>query len=319
VGRVRPSRDASSLTVTRAFAQLLERGDVPRSQRRGRLRGRAVLPAPHPPGNAREQLHQPQAQRGVPRTARFLRPDPSLDAPGGIYIVPLSKRLVVQTNVIRETSWHGGTSDRIRSAGDADGRSAGRILDPGRVQGPRSACGARACGAWPRSRAASARSPGPVPSPRTVRLSGTITVAAASVDTKNAKRDTHLRSAEFFDAEAHPQITVRVEGLAPASEGVTVTGHPHRPGPHPPPHLRRHGVHPRHRRDRARRRDPGQPVGLRHDLEPDAHGLHGQHDHDPRRLHHTLPALPAGQCTDRYRPRSAGLASTIRRSPAVSR
>ncbi len=56
------------------------------------------------------------------------------------------------------------------------------------------------------------------------QVSGTITVAAASVDTKNAKRDTHLRSAEFFDAEAHPQITVRVEGLAPASEGVTVTG-----------------------------------------------------------------------------------------------
>jgi polyisoprenoid-binding protein YceI len=49
------------------------------------------------------------------------------------------------------------------------------------------------------------------------QVSGTITVAAASVDTKNAKRDAHLRSAEFFDA-------VRVEGLTPASQGVTVTG-----------------------------------------------------------------------------------------------
>jgi polyisoprenoid-binding protein YceI len=56
------------------------------------------------------------------------------------------------------------------------------------------------------------------------QVSGTITVAAASVDTKNAKRDAHLRSAEFFDAEAHPDITVHVEGLAPASQGVTGTG-----------------------------------------------------------------------------------------------
>jgi polyisoprenoid-binding protein YceI len=56
------------------------------------------------------------------------------------------------------------------------------------------------------------------------QVSGTITVAAASVDTKIAKRDAHLRSADFFDADAHPHITVRVEGLAPASQGVTVTG-----------------------------------------------------------------------------------------------
>src|SRR6266567_3006384 len=56
------------------------------------------------------------------------------------------------------------------------------------------------------------------------QVSGTITVAAASIDTKNKKRDTHLRSADFFDSETHPQITVRVDRITPSSQGVTVTG-----------------------------------------------------------------------------------------------
>jgi polyisoprenoid-binding protein YceI len=34
-----------------------------------------------------------------------------------------------------------------------------------------------------------------------------LTIDAASLDTKNKKRDTHLRSADFFDAETHPQVT----------------------------------------------------------------------------------------------------------------
>ncbi|MFJ2929785.1 YceI family protein [Streptomyces massasporeus] len=36
---------------------------------------------------------------------------------------------------------------------------------------------------------------------------GTLTFDAASLDTKNAKRDTHLRSEHFFDANHHPEIT----------------------------------------------------------------------------------------------------------------
>src|SRR5215469_15656077 len=36
------------------------------------------------------------------------------------------------------------------------------------------------------------------------QVSGTVTVSAASVDTKIAKRDAHLRSADFFDAGNHP-------------------------------------------------------------------------------------------------------------------
>lgn len=56
------------------------------------------------------------------------------------------------------------------------------------------------------------------------QVSGTITVGAASIDTKNKKRDTHLRSAEFFDSDKHPQITVSASGFAPSGPGVTVTG-----------------------------------------------------------------------------------------------
>ncbi|MEU0899711.1 YceI family protein [Streptomyces massasporeus] len=36
---------------------------------------------------------------------------------------------------------------------------------------------------------------------------GTLTFDVASLDTKNAKRDTHLRSEHFFDAGHHPEIT----------------------------------------------------------------------------------------------------------------
>jgi len=56
------------------------------------------------------------------------------------------------------------------------------------------------------------------------QVSGTLTVAAASVDTKIAKRDAHLRSAEFFDAERHPHIAFRVDRITPSDRGVTVTG-----------------------------------------------------------------------------------------------
>jgi polyisoprenoid-binding protein YceI len=53
---------------------------------------------------------------------------------------------------------------------------------------------------------------------------GTITVAARSIDTKNKKRDDHLRSADFFDVANTPDITFAVEQVTPSSDGVTVTG-----------------------------------------------------------------------------------------------
>jgi len=55
-------------------------------------------------------------------------------------------------------------------------------------------------------------------------VTGTITVAARSVDTKNKKRDEHLRSADFFDAANHPDITFTVGGIKPGNGGVRVTG-----------------------------------------------------------------------------------------------
>lgn len=36
---------------------------------------------------------------------------------------------------------------------------------------------------------------------------GTLTIDVASLDTGSAKRDTHLRSADFFDTDHHPEIT----------------------------------------------------------------------------------------------------------------
>jgi polyisoprenoid-binding protein YceI len=55
-------------------------------------------------------------------------------------------------------------------------------------------------------------------------VTGTVTVAAASVDTKNNRRDTHLRSADFFETDKFRDITVHIDRIEPASDGVTVTG-----------------------------------------------------------------------------------------------
>lgn len=55
-------------------------------------------------------------------------------------------------------------------------------------------------------------------------VTGTFTVAAGSVDTKNKMRDRDLRSAKVFDIASHPDITYTVEGVQPATGGVRVTG-----------------------------------------------------------------------------------------------
>jgi polyisoprenoid-binding protein YceI len=61
--------------------------------------------------------------------------------------------------------------------------------------------------------------------------SGRLEIDAASVDTKNSKRDTHLRSADFFHADAHPQIVAEIgpvtrqDGASAAVAGtLTVAG-----------------------------------------------------------------------------------------------
>jgi polyisoprenoid-binding protein YceI len=55
-------------------------------------------------------------------------------------------------------------------------------------------------------------------------VSGTISVAAASVDTKMKKRDAHLRSKDFFDSDNYSDITFTVDQFTPSSDGVTVAG-----------------------------------------------------------------------------------------------
>src|SRR5580692_4764394 len=55
-------------------------------------------------------------------------------------------------------------------------------------------------------------------------VTGTVTVAAGSIDTKLKKRDEHLRSAHFFDAANYPDITFAAEQVTPSGEGATVTG-----------------------------------------------------------------------------------------------
>ena len=55
-------------------------------------------------------------------------------------------------------------------------------------------------------------------------VSGTVTVAAASIDTKNTRRDAQLRSADFFDSGNHPDITFTTDAIRPSDQSVTVTG-----------------------------------------------------------------------------------------------
>jgi polyisoprenoid-binding protein YceI len=50
---------------------------------------------------------------------------------------------------------------------------------------------------------------------------GTVTVRSASLDTKHAKRDAHLRSADFFAAEEFPEISYEVRQVTPG-DGTTV-------------------------------------------------------------------------------------------------
>jgi polyisoprenoid-binding protein YceI len=46
------------------------------------------------------------------------------------------------------------------------------------------------------------------------QVAGSITIDVASIDTKNQKRDKHLRSEEFFDVQQFPSITLHVSDVA---------------------------------------------------------------------------------------------------------
>jgi polyisoprenoid-binding protein YceI len=54
---------------------------------------------------------------------------------------------------------------------------------------------------------------------------GRLEIDAASIDTKNAKRDEHLRSKDFFNVGEHPQIVVELPQAArQGADEVTTTG-----------------------------------------------------------------------------------------------
>jgi len=55
-------------------------------------------------------------------------------------------------------------------------------------------------------------------------VSGTIEVAATSIDTKNAMRDRDLRSARFFDVGTYPHIVFTLEKLTTSSDAVIASG-----------------------------------------------------------------------------------------------
>jgi polyisoprenoid-binding protein YceI len=51
-----------------------------------------------------------------------------------------------------------------------------------------------------------------------------VTIKTASINTNNEKRDEHLRSADFFEAEKHPDITFKSKSVTKTDEGMMMVG-----------------------------------------------------------------------------------------------
>jgi polyisoprenoid-binding protein YceI len=57
-----------------------------------------------------------------------------------------------------------------------------------------------------------------------------LVIEADSVDTGNAKRDEHLRTADFFDAAEHPQVRFEADAATLGGEGLATQGVLHAAG-----------------------------------------------------------------------------------------
>ena len=102
-----------------------------------------------------------------------------------------------------------------------------------------------------------------------------ISIDAASLDTGNRRRDDHLRSADFFDADTHPSVVIATTRVEPRSgdESWSVGGGPHGCGPYRAGGARTHaGGRERTVGSRSREARHG-PDPVRHDVESPGHGL----------------------------------------------
>jgi polyisoprenoid-binding protein YceI len=53
---------------------------------------------------------------------------------------------------------------------------------------------------------------------------GTLEIESASLDTNLGKRDDHLRSDDFFAADAHPKVTFTINSISRSGDDVTIDG-----------------------------------------------------------------------------------------------